>query len=272
MDSNSTSEDDKKIDSAFSSIKTNRIPLDDFTKKWFSYDIVRDTIRRFVEKHQTLPGGVSYNAFGQIFGENNGFDVKEPPNNIVKLTDDFNSFMASAAEGYSKTILDQRKQEVISLLAKDNLLTPEIKEKILACTAVYEVNEIYEQAKIQPATEEESFEISEEAKKYTEGFMQKFRNGYFDKEFNRRRQADIGYGEPMKLTPENIAKEVEKFGQTLDWLANILPDEFGPCKRTEREKSTDLVDKVAVLCTEQLSQTKGPQRIRLRKHKPTESK
>lgn len=45
------------IDTFFSSIVTSRIALDDFIKNWFSYDIVRDTIRRFVEKHQTLPGG-----------------------------------------------------------------------------------------------------------------------------------------------------------------------------------------------------------------------
>lgn len=124
----------------------------------------------------------------------------------------------------------------------------------------------------QPAVEEKTYEFSEETKKFTQRFMQKLHNGDFDEEFNKRRQAEIGYGEPMELTPENIAKEVEKFGQTLEWLADIMPDEFGPCKRTEREESTDLVDKVAVLCTEQLSQTTGPQRTRLKKHKPTDSK
>ena len=88
---------------------------------------------------------VTYEEFSEMYDKNNGFDVKEP-DNIEKVSDDFNSFLISAAEGYSKTILDQRKEEVISLLAQDNLLTPEIKERILACTTVYEINDIFKLA------------------------------------------------------------------------------------------------------------------------------
>lgn len=208
------------IDAHFSSIVTSRIELDDFIKNWFSYDIVRDTIRRFVEKHQTLPGGVSYNAFGKIFDENNGFDVKEPPNNIVKLTDDFNPFMVSAAEGHSKTILDQRKKEVINLLAKDNLLTPEIKEKILACTAVYDVNEIYEQTVIQPVEEER--DISEQTKRHVQRYMKNLRNGNFDKEFNCSRRAEIGPGNPPDLSKEGILKARDEFGTAIENMDEIL--------------------------------------------------
>ena len=78
--------------------------------------------------------------------------------------------------------------------------------------------EKYDESKVLPSTK---------AQEISKRFIEKLNNGDFDEEFERRRQAEIGYGEPMDLSEKGIKKEVEKFGKTLELLEEIMPDEFG---------------------------------------------
>ena len=69
--------------------------------------------------------------------------------------------------------------------------------------------------------------ISKETEDYVGRYIQRLENGEYEEEYQRRRQAEIGCDKPMDLSTDGIAKEVDKFVQTLDWLAELMPDEFG---------------------------------------------
>lgn len=169
-------------------------------------------------------------ALTEMIGDPSEYNVTLPADNIVRLTkkdDDFCKFMVRASKGYSQTIIQKRKEEVIASLEEKNILTPEIKEAILSCTAVYEIEEIYNKYKDQPVETKKEV-ISKSTQDHVDRFMTRLHNGDFDEEYAKRRQAEIGYGEPLDLTKEGIAKEVEKFGETLNWLAEVMPEEFGP--------------------------------------------
>lgn len=91
--------------------------------------------------------GVTEEEFSKKFEENNGFDVKEPKNNIEKVSDDFCEFMISASKGYSDGIIERRKKSVKSLIQDFGKLTPEIESTIDACTSVSEIENIYDEVK-----------------------------------------------------------------------------------------------------------------------------
>lgn len=196
----------------------------DGEKYYFTADLMKeildDELTTTPAKQEETAWGVTEEKFSKKFEENNGFNVKEPKNNIEKVSDDFCEFMISASKGYSQTILDQRKEEVIGLLDNDRLLTSEIKEKILACTAVYEINEIYEITKNQSVQEESS--ISEQAKKHVDRYKRKLHDGSFDKEFNRAMKADLGPEKPVDLSKDGRAKACDEFGTAIENMDEIL--------------------------------------------------
>lgn len=53
--------------------------------------------------------GVTREEFERIYQENNGFDVKEPENNIKPVSNDFCEFMIRASKGYSETMRKQNE-------------------------------------------------------------------------------------------------------------------------------------------------------------------
>ena len=53
--------------------------------------------------------GVTYEEFSETYNKNNGFDVKEPENNIKPVSNDFCEFMIRASKGYSETMRKQNE-------------------------------------------------------------------------------------------------------------------------------------------------------------------
>lgn len=53
--------------------------------------------------------GVTYEEFSEMYDKNNGFDVKEPENNIKPVSNDFCDFMIRASKGYSETMRKQNE-------------------------------------------------------------------------------------------------------------------------------------------------------------------
>lgn len=124
----------------------------DGKKYYFTADLMKeifdDELTTTPEKQkEETTWGVTEEEFSKKFEENNGFDVKEPKNNIEKVSDDFCEFMISASKGYSDGVIERRKKSVKSLIQDFGKLTPEIESTIDACTSVSEIENIYDEVK-----------------------------------------------------------------------------------------------------------------------------
>ena len=85
--------------------------------------------------------------------------------------------------------------------------------------------------------------------------------------------SDVNFGyEELEVSVPGVRPKFTYNGVAYKSVVDLIKSEITTEQPATEEESTGLVDKVAVLCTEQLSQTRGPQRTRLKKHKPTESK
>ncbi|MBR5662394.1 MAG: hypothetical protein IKX00_01940 [Bacilli bacterium] len=63
--------------------------------------------------------GVTREQFDQMYNENNGFNVTYPKDNLPRVSDDFNSFMVKASQGYSETIANQKEDVATRSRGKD---------------------------------------------------------------------------------------------------------------------------------------------------------
>lgn len=90
----------------------NAFILDKEGNKVYWEDIKKLDSKEISEQLPKESWGASYEEFIQMYNESNGFNVKEPENNIKPVSNDFYEFMIRASKGYSETMRKQNESGV----------------------------------------------------------------------------------------------------------------------------------------------------------------
>lgn len=91
------------------------IPLAEFLSKWSKIDSSDINL----DKQDGAIFGATEKEFEKKYDENNGYNVKQPKDNLIKVSDDFCDFIDSASEGYVDTLIKQKEAK------------PKVKEKTI---------------------------------------------------------------------------------------------------------------------------------------------
>lgn len=90
------------------------IDIDSLLKEWSKVD--SNDIN--LDKQDGVIFGSTEKEFDKLHDEKHGFNVKQPKDNIQKVSDDFCEFMISASKGYAETLAKQREEEKPKVMEK----------------------------------------------------------------------------------------------------------------------------------------------------------